>query len=165
MTPKVIATPLISGGNVSVTIVSFTGAAIYKAIACSSRVTSLCRNGYDFGNSAGGGSGGTGDLERLADLSKRRLRPGANGGLGVAAVAHAAPDGHTLLAVASSALTINPLFYQKLPYDVDRDLAAVTKRVRGGIERKFGCSTDVICRTAAEMSAALDTVPDPPAAG
>jgi tripartite-type tricarboxylate transporter receptor subunit TctC len=54
-------------------------------------------------------------------------RPGANGGIGVAAVSHAAPDGHTLLAVASSALTINPLFYQKLPYDVDRDLAAVTR--------------------------------------
>ena len=33
----------------------------------------------------------------------------------------------------------------------ERDLAVVTKRVRDGIERKFGCTTDVICRTAAEM--------------
>src|SRR3954447_23980139 len=54
-------------------------------------------------------------------------RAGANGGIGVAAVAHAAPDGHTLLAVASSALTINPTFYPSLPYDVDRDLAAITR--------------------------------------
>jgi tripartite-type tricarboxylate transporter receptor subunit TctC len=54
-------------------------------------------------------------------------RAGANGGIGVAAVAHAAPDGHTLLAVASSALTINPTFYANLPYDVDRDLAPVTR--------------------------------------
>ncbi len=33
----------------------------------------------------------------------------------------------------------------------ERDLDALTKRVRGGIERKFSCSPDVICRTAAEM--------------
>ena len=54
-------------------------------------------------------------------------RPGANGGIGVTAVTHATPDGHTLLAVASSALTINPLFYPKLPYNVDLDLAAITR--------------------------------------
>lgn len=54
-------------------------------------------------------------------------RAGANGGIGVAAVVHAAPDGHTLLAVASSALTINPTFYPNLPYKVDRDLAAITR--------------------------------------
>jgi tripartite-type tricarboxylate transporter receptor subunit TctC len=54
-------------------------------------------------------------------------RAGANGGIGVSAVAHAAPDGHTLLAVASSALTINPTFYPNLPYDVDRDFAPITR--------------------------------------
>jgi tripartite-type tricarboxylate transporter receptor subunit TctC len=32
-----------------------------------------------------------------------------------------------LLAVASSALTINPTFYPSLPYDVDRDLAPITR--------------------------------------
>jgi tripartite-type tricarboxylate transporter receptor subunit TctC len=54
-------------------------------------------------------------------------RPGANGGIGVQTVARAAADGHTLLAVASSALTINPLFYPKLPYNVDADLAPITR--------------------------------------
>jgi tripartite-type tricarboxylate transporter receptor subunit TctC len=54
-------------------------------------------------------------------------RPGANGGIGVVAVAHAAADGHTLLAVASSALTINPLLYARLSYDVARDLAPITR--------------------------------------
>lgn len=54
-------------------------------------------------------------------------RPGANGGIGVTAVTHATPDGHTLLAVASSALTINPLFYPKLPYNVDLDLVPITR--------------------------------------
>src|ERR1700722_4766146 len=82
-------------------------------------------------------AGGTSDIiarllaQKLSEHWGRNViienRPGANAGLGAPAVAHAAPDGHTLLAVASSALTINPLFYQKLPYDVDRDLAAVTR--------------------------------------
>ncbi len=54
-------------------------------------------------------------------------KPGANGGIGVNAVINAAPDGHTLLAVASSALTLNPLFYPELNYDVLRDLAPITR--------------------------------------
>lgn len=54
-------------------------------------------------------------------------KPGANGGTGVNAVASAAPDGHTLLAVASSALTLNPLFYPKLNYDPVRDLTPITR--------------------------------------
>src|ERR1700761_2253377 len=57
-------------------------------------------------------------------------KPGANGGLGVNAVTSAAPDGHTLLAVASSALTLNPLFYQNLSYDPLRDLAPITRTGR-----------------------------------
>lgn len=54
-------------------------------------------------------------------------RPGANGGIGVTSVARAPADGHTLLAVASSALTINPLVYGGLSYDVDRDLEPITR--------------------------------------
>jgi tripartite-type tricarboxylate transporter receptor subunit TctC len=57
-------------------------------------------------------------------------RPGANGGIGVTAVARSIPDGTTLLAVASSALTINPLFYPKLPYNVASDLAPITRTGR-----------------------------------
>src|SRR4051812_27257583 len=38
-------------------------------------------------------------------------RPGANGAIGVQAVARAPADGHTLLAVASSALTLNPTIF------------------------------------------------------
>jgi len=54
-------------------------------------------------------------------------KPGANGGIGVMAVVKAAADGTTLLATASSALTINPLIYANIPYDVGRDLAPVTR--------------------------------------
>jgi tripartite-type tricarboxylate transporter receptor subunit TctC len=81
-------------------------------------------------------AGGTSDI--IARLVAQKLserwgqsvivenRPGANGGIGVSDVAKAMPDGHTLLAVASSALTINPLFYKSLPYDVDRNLTPIT---------------------------------------
>jgi tripartite-type tricarboxylate transporter receptor subunit TctC len=54
-------------------------------------------------------------------------RPGANGSIGVNQVVRADPDGHTILAVASSALTLNPIFYKNLSYNVERDLAPVTR--------------------------------------
>jgi tripartite-type tricarboxylate transporter receptor subunit TctC len=82
-------------------------------------------------------AGGTSDIiaRVLAQKLQKRWgkpvivenRAGANGSIGVSAVVHAAPDGHMLLAVASSALTINPTFYANLPYNVDRDLAPITR--------------------------------------
>lgn len=82
-------------------------------------------------------AGGTSDIiarvlaQKLSERWGKNVivenRPGANGGIGVTAVTHATPDGHTLLAVASSALTINPLFYTKLPYNVESDLAPITR--------------------------------------
>jgi tripartite-type tricarboxylate transporter receptor subunit TctC len=41
-------------------------------------------------------------------------------------VVHAAPDGHTLLAVAAS-FTINPAIHRKLPFDPVRDFTPVTQ--------------------------------------
>jgi tripartite-type tricarboxylate transporter receptor subunit TctC len=49
-------------------------------------------------------------------------RAGAGGNLGTDAAAKAAPDGHTLLMVLSSTLTVSPALYKKLPYDPERDL-------------------------------------------
>lgn len=54
-------------------------------------------------------------------------RPGANGALGVQAVTRAPADGHTLLAVANSALTLNPVLYPNLPYVPLRDLTPITR--------------------------------------
>jgi tripartite-type tricarboxylate transporter receptor subunit TctC len=51
-------------------------------------------------------------------------RPGASGSLGTDAVAKAAPDGHTLVMVASSH-TVLPATHAKLPYDAERDLAPI----------------------------------------
>lgn len=51
--------------------------------------------------------------------------PGAGGNIGMAQVASAAPDGHTLLLVSSS-VVVNPSLYEKVPYDVFKDLAPIT---------------------------------------
>ena len=52
-------------------------------------------------------------------------RPGAGGTIGMAAVARAEPDGHTIL-VHSSSYTITPTTYPNTPYDTVRDLVGIT---------------------------------------
>src|SRR5689334_3927878 len=47
--------------------------------------------------------------------------PGAGGNIGMAMVAQAAPDGYTLLLVSSS-VVVNPSLYEKMPFDVFKDL-------------------------------------------
>jgi tripartite-type tricarboxylate transporter receptor subunit TctC len=51
-------------------------------------------------------------------------RPGAAGTIGADAVAKAKPDGYTLLGT-SSAFSVTPSVYKKLPYDAERDLLPV----------------------------------------
>ncbi|MGZ5137721.1 MAG: tripartite tricarboxylate transporter substrate-binding protein, partial [Burkholderiales bacterium] len=53
-------------------------------------------------------------------------RGGANGTIGAAAAAKAAPDGHTLLIVPSG-FAVNPSVYKTLPFDSVKDLAPVTQ--------------------------------------
>ena len=84
-------------------------------------------------------------------------RPGANGGIGVMAVTHAIPDGHTLLAVASSALTINPLFYPTLPYSVDRDLAPITRT--GTVANVLVVNPSITANTVQELIALAKAKP------
>ena len=52
--------------------------------------------------------------------------------LGAAAVAKAAPDGHTLMVAEAGTYVINPNVYpkEKLPYDLDKDLIQITGLVR-----------------------------------
>ena len=52
-------------------------------------------------------------------------RPGAGTIVATAAVAKAPPDGYTML-VATNSLLINPAIGQKLPYDTEKDFAAVS---------------------------------------
>ena len=51
---------------------------------------------------------------------------GANGGIGTEMVAKAAPDGYTVLMVASGPIVINPVLYDKVSYDPQRDLQPVS---------------------------------------
>jgi tripartite-type tricarboxylate transporter receptor subunit TctC len=55
-------------------------------------------------------------------------RAGAGGNLGTAVVAHARPDGHTIL-VTSSAFVVNPGLYNNVPYDPVKDFAPVAELV------------------------------------
>jgi len=81
--------------------------------------------------------GGTDLAARLfADgLSKRwgqpvivENRPGADGIVGVTSFV-SARDGHTLLFSFAGPISINPLVYEKLPYDPDRDLVPIASAV------------------------------------
>ncbi len=53
-------------------------------------------------------------------------KPGAGGALGSDLVAKAAPDGYTLLMATTSTHSIGPAL-QKLPYDAQRDFAAISE--------------------------------------
>jgi tripartite-type tricarboxylate transporter receptor subunit TctC len=81
-------------------------------------------------------AGGTSDIisrvmaQKLSEIWRQAVivenRPGANGAIGVMSVVRASADGYTMLAIASSGLTLNPLVYPALPYDVTRDLAPIS---------------------------------------
>lgn len=55
-------------------------------------------------------------------------RPGGGTVIGTELVAHAAPDGYTLL-MASTSTAVNPSLMKKLPFDVVRDFAPVARLV------------------------------------
>ena len=53
-------------------------------------------------------------------------KPAAGGNIGIGTVAHADPDGYTLL-VTSSAYVVNPSLYEKIPYDPYKDFAPIAE--------------------------------------
>ncbi len=71
--------------------------------------------------------------QRLSEAFKQPVvvdnRPGAGTIIGTELVVRAAPDGHTLMVVASG-ITVNPSVYKRMPYDTERDLAPVTQLTR-----------------------------------
>ncbi len=71
--------------------------------------------------------------QRLSASFKQQFivenRSGGNTLIGAAYVAKSPPDGHTLLLTAEATLTINPMMYSKLPYDVEKNFAPVAALV------------------------------------
>jgi hypothetical protein len=57
-------------------------------------------------------------------------RPGANGNIGMEAVAKSAPDGYTLVYALFAQYAVNPHLYPKLPFDTLKDFAPVALMVR-----------------------------------
>ncbi|UFN49715.1 tripartite tricarboxylate transporter substrate binding protein [Roseomonas sp. OT10] len=78
-----------------------------------------------------------GGTDSLARLMAERLtatigwtmvvenRPGAGGNLALEATARSRPDGYTMVMAQTDNVVLNPLTYQRLPYDPDRDLMPV----------------------------------------
>ena len=79
---------------------------------------------------AGGGGDIVGRLmgqwlsERLGQQFIVENRPGATSNIGTDAVAHAPPDGYTLL-LATAANAVNATFYESLSFDFIRDIAPI----------------------------------------
>jgi tripartite-type tricarboxylate transporter receptor subunit TctC len=53
-------------------------------------------------------------------------KPGGGGNIAMQEVARSAPDGYTLIIGHVGSLAMNPYMYEHLPYDVDKDFAAVS---------------------------------------
>ena len=60
-------------------------------------------------------------------------KPGAGGNLSSDIVAKSPADGYTFLYALSTAFTINPYIYSKLPFDPDKDLVPVATTMRQGL--------------------------------
>jgi len=68
--------------------------------------------------------------QRLGQQVFVENRGGANGGIGLQALAVADPDGYTIATSSDTPLTVNPSLYSKLPYEPLRDFVPVTTLVR-----------------------------------
>ena len=53
-------------------------------------------------------------------------KPGGGGNVAMVEVANAEPDGYTLIIGHVGSLAMNPYMYDKLPYNVDKDFAAIS---------------------------------------
>ena len=83
-------------------------------------------------------------------------RAGASGIVGTTAVAKSAPDGYTLLVVASSH-TVAPVTNANLPYDTERDFAPISVLVRDPL--LFVVSNSVLAKTLPEFIALAKSHP------
>src|SRR5262245_42612271 len=60
-------------------------------------------------------------------------KPGANGNIGVAEAARAAPDGYTLVSANNTTFAANPSLYRKLPFDPQKDFQPIARFITTGL--------------------------------
>jgi tripartite-type tricarboxylate transporter receptor subunit TctC len=84
-------------------------------------------------------------------------RPGAAGAIGSDAVAKAAPDGYTLGMATVTTHAVNPAVFSKLPYDVLRDLAPITRLV--SVPNVMTVSPSLKVNTMAQLLALIKSKP------
>ncbi|MBE0548052.1 MAG: tripartite tricarboxylate transporter substrate binding protein [Rubrivivax sp.] len=78
-------------------------------------------------------------------------KAGASGSIGTDFVAKSQPDGHTLIMATIGSQAINPVLYQNLPYDVNRDFAPVGLALTNHFV--LAVATSVPARTIADLAA------------
>jgi tripartite-type tricarboxylate transporter receptor subunit TctC len=95
--------------------------------------------------------------ERLGQNVVVENKPGANGAIGADYVAKAEADGYTLFFSTAGAIAINPSLRADLPYDPQRDFAAVAPVARNTV--LFAASASLKAATAADMIALAKVKP------
>jgi tripartite-type tricarboxylate transporter receptor subunit TctC len=99
--------------------------------------------------------------ERMAPLLRQPVivenRAGAGGVVGADAVAKAPPDGYTLLLGSNGSLTNAPVLQARLPYDPERDFAAIAMISRSPVT--LSVRADSPFRTVADLLAAARAKP------
>ena len=71
--------------------------------------------------------------QRLGQPFVMENRPGAGGNVGIDALAKSAPDGHTIAWVVDFNITVNPVLYPKMPYDVEKDIQTICTFAAGEV--------------------------------
>ena len=85
-------------------------------------------------------------------------RPGANGIIGMDALAKARPDGYTIAMAAPSPMTVNQFIYKSLPYKPLEDFAPVTQTT--GITFVLVANPNLPVKTVADLVALAKQKPD-----
>ncbi len=93
----------------------------------------------------------------LGATVKVENRPGSGTAVGAEQVAHAAPDGYTLLIATSTTLAINKTLYKKLPYDPVKDFTPIA--LVAGVPFALIVNPQVPAKTLAEFIAYAKSKP------
>lgn len=104
--------------------------------------------------------GGTDTVSRLiCDFLSRSFgqqfvvdnKGGAGGNIGTVELVRAAPDGYTLGLLSVASHTLNPMLYNKLPYDPDKDLIGIS--LLATLSNLLGVSLSLPANNVAELIA------------